>query len=185
MSVGKLARRALATLSGGASSGPLIAGGTVPWAALALRRLDGEPFDTEALVGKPVLVVNVASKCGFTYQYEGLQELWERFEGQGLVILGVPCNQFGWQEPGGAEDIESFCRLTYGVGFPMLEKQDVNGPERSALYQHLLGSGIGGEKVEWNFEKFLVDREGKVVRRFVSTDKPGSEAVVEAIESVL
>jgi glutathione peroxidase len=153
---------------------------------LSMVGLDGTPFQASDLQGKVVLFVNVASKCGFTNQYTGLQGLHERFSEQGLVMVGVPCNQFGRQEPGGPEEIVSFCQATYGVTFPLLEKQDVNGKNRSPLYQVLIGSEVGGDKsVKWNFAKFLVGKDGQVKARFPSTTKPMDVALVGAIETAL
>ncbi len=155
-------------------------------ASLNLMSLDGTPFDMTELSGKVVLVVNVASKCGFTPQYEGLQRLHEEKAKDGLVIVGVPCNQFGGQEPGQAEEIASFCRINYGVSFPILEKQDVNGTARSPLYQWLVDSDVGGgKKVRWNFEKFLVDRQGSVVERYSSRVAPDDADFRAAVEKAL
>jgi glutathione peroxidase-family protein len=147
-----------------------------------LTKLDGSILQSSDLDGKVVMVVNVASKCGFTKQYDGLQALHEKYEDQGLVILGVPCNQFGAQEPGKAEEIQSFCRLNYGVSFPLLDKQDVNGSDRSPLYKFLIGRGT---PVLWNFEKFLIGRDGKVMTRFRSTTAPDSSKLIKAVEKGL
>lgn len=148
--------------------------------------LDGTPMKPEALSGKVVLFVNVASKCGYTRQYEGLQTLWTRYADKGLVVVGVPCNQFGGQEPGSATEIATFCRMTYGVEFPMLAKQDVNGPDRSALYAGLVASEAGGGKdIGWNFEKFLVGKDGKVLKRFDSRTEPDSTELTSAIDAAL
>jgi len=153
---------------------------------LALTRIDGTSFDTATLKGKVVLFVNVASKCGYTYQYEGLQALYTAHEADGLVIVGVPCNQFLGQEPGEPEEIVTFCQQNYGVTFPLLEKQDVNGMGRSPLYRWLVASDAGGgEKLGWNFEKFLVGRDGQVLARFDSKTKPGDVALVSAVENAL
>jgi len=148
----------------------------------SLTRLDGTDMPTADLEGKVLLFVNVASKCGFTPQYEGLQNLHETYKDQGLVILGVPCNQFGSQEPGSAGEIKQFCSLNFGVSFGMLQKQDVNGDARSALYNHLIGGGI---RVLWNFEKFLIGRDGAVVDRFRSVTAPDSSKFIKAIEKAL
>ncbi|HEX3426843.1 MAG TPA: glutathione peroxidase [Acidimicrobiales bacterium] len=153
-----------------------------------VARLSGEPFDLHELEGHAVLVVNVASKCGLTPQYSGLERLQERFGDDGFTVLGVPCNQFGAQEPGTADEIATFCSTTYGVSFPMTEKVDVNGDDRHALYQLLVdepdAEGTAGD-IQWNFEKFLVAPDGEVVRRFRPMTDPESEEVVKAIESVL
>lgn len=157
-----------------------------PFAALDLVQLDGTPLPASMLRGKAVLFVNVASRCGFTPQYEGLQALWKQRRDEGLVIVGVPCNQFGSQEPGSSEEIAQFCKMNYGVDFPLLQKQEVNGPGRSALYQWLVGSDAGGGKdIGWNFEKFVVDRDGKVVARFGSRTRPDSPELAKAIDKAL
>lgn len=154
----------------------------------AIAALDGTPFDLAALQGKAVLVVNVASKCGLTPQYSGLERLHERFSGRGFSVLGVPCNQFAGQEPGSAEEIQTFCSTTYGVTFPMTEKVDVNGSGRHPLYQELTAvlddAGEAGD-VQWNFEKFLVAPDGTIARRFRPQVEPESDEVVAAIEAVL
>ncbi|MCB9692612.1 MAG: glutathione peroxidase [Alphaproteobacteria bacterium] len=151
-----------------------------------LVQLDGQPMPKATLEGKVVLFVNVASKCGFTRQYDGLQALYAKYRDQGLVVVGAPCNQFGAQEPGSPEEIATFCRMTYGVEFPMLEKQDVNGPERSALYTKLVASPAGGGKdIGWNFEKFLVGRDGRVIARFDSKTEPDAAELVSTIEKAL
>jgi glutathione peroxidase-family protein len=153
---------------------------------LALVGIDGQPLPAEAVAGKVVLFVNVASKCGFTPQYDGLQKLWQTYKDRGFVIVGVPCNQFGGQEPGSSTEIASFCRLNYGVDFPLLEKQDVNGTNRSKLYAWLVGSPAGdGSDVKWNFEKFLVGRDGRVIDRWRSMTGPDSDALKTAIEAAL
>jgi len=138
--------------------------------------IKGKEIQMSDYKGKVVVVVNVASKCGFTPQYEGLQELYQKYEKDGLVILGFPSNQFASQEPGSNEDIQEFCTLNYGVTFPMFSKIDVNGKEAHPLYVFLKAqqSGFPGDAIKWNFTKFLVDREGKVVNRFASTTKPES-----------
>lgn len=154
--------------------------------ALQLVGLDGQPLDAATLRGKAVLFVNVASRCGFTPQYEGLQALYEAHVERGLVIVGVPCNQFGGQEPGTAQEIASFCRMNYGVTFPLLEKQDVNGPRRSPLYRFLVGSDVGaGKPIKWNFEKFLVAPSGEVVARWPSSVDAADSGLLAALDSVL
>jgi glutathione peroxidase len=170
----------------GALSGPHASENQMSLYELPLRGLDGTPFEATGLQGKVVLFVNVASKCGFTKQYTGLQALHERYSEQGLVMVGVPCNQFGRQEPGGPEEIVTFCQSTYGVTFQLLEKQDVNGKDRSPLYQVLVGSEAGrGKSVKWNFAKFLVGKDGQVKARFPSAIKPMDAALVDAIEAAL
>jgi len=147
-----------------------------------LTMLNGEQTESSQWKGKVQLYVNVASRCGFTSQYDGLQALWTKYKDQGLVIVGVPCNQFGSQEPGKSDEIQSFCRINYGVDFPLLEKQNVNGGKRSALYSYLLN---GRTPVLWNFEKILVGRDGKVIDRFRSATAPGDDKLVKAIETAL
>ena len=153
-----------------------------------LSALDGTPLDLGDLRRKAVLVVNVASRCGLTPQYTGLEHLQERFAGKGFSVLGVPCNQFGGQEPGTAEEIQTFCSTTYGVTFPMTEKLEVNGEDRHPLYRELTAfaddDGEAGD-IQWNFEKFLVGPDGSVVRRFRPRTEPESAEVLEAIEAVL
>ena len=132
-----------------------------------------EPLSAHA--GKVLLVVNVASKCGFTPQYEGLEALYRKYKDRGFEVLGFPCNQFGNQEPGNAEEIASFCSLNYDVTFPVFAKIDVNGPAADPLYEHLKRAApglMGSTGIKWNFTKFLVDRDGKVVRRYAPTTKP-------------
>jgi glutathione peroxidase len=150
--------------------------------------LDGSPFDLSSLEGREVLVVNVASRCGLTPQYTGLEELQQRYGARGFTVLGVPCNQFGGQEPGTADEIQTFCSTTYGVTFPITEKVDVNGQQRHPLYQRLTdvpdGEGEAGD-IQWNFEKFLVSPSGDIVARFRPRTEPGSTDVVEAIEANL
>ena len=155
---------------------------------LELPRLNGRSESLSTYKGDVVLAVNVASKCGFTPQYAGLEAIYERYSDRGFKVLGFPCNQFGRQEPGSAEQIDQFCRINYGVTFPMFAKLDVKGPEQSPLFAELSqtpdDSGKAGS-VGWNFEKFLIDREGKVVRRFRSRVKPEDPKVTEAIEALL
>lgn len=149
---------------------------------LPLTTLQGAPLDAASLDGQVVLVVNVASRCGFTRQYAGLQALYAELADQGLVVLGVPCNQFGQQEPGTAAEIQTFCQTSYGVTFPMLEKQAVNGSERSPLYARLIGDG---PDVAWNFEKFLVGRDGAVIDRYSSRVAPDDPRLRAAIAEAL
>ena len=151
-----------------------------------LRCLDGAVFDANTVRDKIVLIVNVASKCGLTPQYKQLVKLQESTKDKGLVVIGVPCNQFAGQEPGSAEEIQAFCTTTYGVTFPLLEKQDVNGSNRSALYDWLVTSKAGqGSDIEWNFGKFIVDREGKVVHRFSPSTTPFDKEILRAIKQLL
>lgn len=171
------------------SASPTPAAGAPVTAApqsLALTALNGQPLDNKLLEGKVVLFVNVASQCGFTGQYKGLQQLYTDYSAKGLVIVGVPCNQFGAQEPGKPEEIASFCQMNYGVTFPLLEKQEVNGAGRSALYAALVSSPAGGGKdIGWNFEKFLVGRDGKVIGRYSSRVAPDAAELKSAIEAAL
>lgn len=147
---------------------------------------DGSPLDLSAKAGKVLLIVNVASKCGFTPQYEGLEALQRKFADRGFEVIGFPCNQFGHQEPGNAEEIASFCKLTYDVSFPLMKKVDVNGDDAIPLYDWLKAEApgvLGTKAVKWNFTKFLVDRDGKVVRRYAPNDKP--ESIGKDIEALL
>ena len=157
-----------------------------PLLGLNLVDLRGKPVPVKNLKDKVVLVVNVASRCGFTGQYKGLQKLYQKYQKSGLMVLGVPCNQFGWQEPGNADEIQSFCSSKYQVTFPILKKQKVRGDEKTPLYRYLVNSKIGDEsEVRWNFEKFLVDRKGQVVARFRSSTEPSDKEVLAAIEKAL
>ena len=155
---------------------------------VSLRTLGGEPATLRDFDGKVLLIVNVASKCGLTPQYAGLERLHDKFAERGFAVLGFPCNQFGAQEPGTADEIETFCSTTYGVSFPMFEKADVNGPDRQPLYDALTtladSEGHTGD-IRWNFEKFLVDRTGEPVRRFAPLVEPESDELLEAIETLL
>jgi len=153
-----------------------------------IAALAGGPLDLDALRGRAVLVVNVASRCGMTPQYSELEDLQNRYGDRGFTVLGVPCNQFGGQEPDTAEEIQTFCSTTYGVTFPLTEKVDVNGPGRHPLYAELTttadAGGTAGD-VQWNFEKFLVGSDGAVVHRFRSRTAPTSPEVIAAIEGAL
>lgn len=155
---------------------------------VTINTLDGARLDLDQFKGKATLVVNVASRCGLTPQYAGLEELQERYASAGFTVLGVPCNQFGEQEPGTPEQIATFCSATYGVTFPMTEKVDVNGAARHPLYERLVSmpdpKGEAGD-IRWNFEKFLVSPAGEVVARFRPQTTPLSAEVVEAIQSAL
>ncbi|MEU2540206.1 glutathione peroxidase [Streptomyces iakyrus] len=150
--------------------------------------LQGGPADLSQYAGKAVLVVNVASKCGLTPQYTGLEKLHEQYAARGFSVLGVPCNQFLGQEPGSADEIAEFCSATYGVTFPMTEKVDVNGEGRHPLYDRLTGfadaEGHSGD-IRWNFEKFLIGRDGRVVARFSPQTEPDAAEIVTAIEAEL
>jgi len=148
------------------------------------RTIDGAVKPLRDYAGKTLLVVNVASKCGFTPQYAGLEALYEKYRDKGFVVLGFPCNQFGAQEPGSEGEIASFCSATYGVSFPMFAKIDVNGDGAHPLYKllkHEAPGLLGTEAIKWNFTKFLVDKSGKVVKRYAPTDTPQSlEKDIEA-----
>ncbi|MDA0269210.1 MAG: glutathione peroxidase [Cyanobacteria bacterium] len=148
----------------------------------SLTTLDGTPLSPEVLADKVVLFVNVASKCGLTSQYSGLVALHKEFGDRGFVVVGVPCNQFGAQEPGSPEEIKTFAETKYDVDFTLLEKQDVNGAGRSPLYQFLVGDG---PDIGWNFGKFLVGRDGSVVGRFEPKTAPDDAALRAAIEQAL
>ncbi|MFB9833752.1 glutathione peroxidase [Actinoallomurus acaciae] len=153
-----------------------------------IERLQGGPADLGQYRGKAVLVVNVASRCGLTPQYEGLQRLQETYGDRGFTVLGVPCNQFMRQEPGTADEIAEFCSATYGVSFPMTEKVEVNGSGRHPLYAELVAtpdaSGHTGD-IRWNFEKFLIGPDGAVVARFAPQAEPDTDEVIQAVEKAL
>lgn len=139
------------------------------------KTIDGAERRLDAWRGQAMLIVNVASKCGFTPQYAGLEALYARYRDQGLVVLGFPCDQFGHQEPGDEAEIKDFCTLNYGVTFPLFAKIEVNGANAHPLYRHLkhVAKGVlGSEAIKWNFTKFLVDRDGEVVKRYAPTDTP-------------
>ena len=141
------------------------------------KSIDGQTVKLDAYKGKTLLIVNVASKCGFTPQYEGLEALYKKHKDKGLVILGFPCDQFGHQEPGDENQIKDFCSLTYGVDFPMFAKVEVNGDNAHPLYKYLKNEEkgiLGTTAIKWNFTKFLVDKTGKVLKRYGSMDKPES-----------
>ena len=153
---------------------------------LPVIRADGSSADLSEHAGKVLLIVNVASKCGFTPQYEGLEALQKRFGPAGFTVLGFPCNQFGAQEPGDAAEIAAFCKLTYDVDFPIFAKVDVNGEAAAPIYRYLKDEApglLGSKAIKWNFTKFLVDRAGTVVKRFAPQTKP--EELVREIEPLL
>lgn len=155
---------------------------------LDMARLDGKQESLSKYRGDVVLAVNVASKCGFTPQYAGLEALYEKYSDRGFTVLGFPCNQFFHQEPGDAAKIQEFCSINYGVTFPLFAKLDVKGPEQAPLYAELTQTPDDGGKagnVAWNFEKFLIDRDGNVKRRFRSRITPEDPKLVEAIEQLL
>ena len=146
----------------------------------------GRQIDLADKLGKVLLVVNTASKCGFTPQYDGLEALWKTYGERGFEVLAFPCNQFGAQEPGSADQIEEFCRVNFGLSFPLMAKVEVNGPGETPLYHWLKNEApglMGTRSIKWNFTKFLIDRQGKVVRRYAPADKP--ESIVKDIERLL
>ncbi|MFI2813231.1 MULTISPECIES: glutathione peroxidase [Microbulbifer] len=154
--------------------------------SIPVKAQDGSETSLAEHKGKVLLVVNTASKCGFTPQYKGLQSLYEKYRDRGLEVLGFPCNQFGGQEPGGDDEIQEFCELNFGVSFPLYSKLEVNGPGAHPLFSELKQQApgiLGTERIKWNFTKFLVNREGQVVKRFAPKDKP--EALEDEIEALL
>ena len=153
-----------------------------------VQDIDGRDVSLEDYRGKVLLIVNVASKCGFTPQYQGLEALYEKYKERGLVILGFPANNFMWEEPGTNEEIKSFCTLTYGVSFPMFAKISVRGRDIHPLYDHLTSKKTNprsGGRIKWNFNKFLVDRSGEIVARFDSRVVPEDPRIVTAVEEAL
>lgn len=153
---------------------------------ILVRKADGSETDLSDYAGKMLLIVNTASKCGFTPQYEGLEALHRKFADRGFEVLGFPCNQFGAQEPGDAQEIATFCSLTYDVTFPVFAKVDVNGADAAPIFRHLKKEApgvLGTEGIKWNFTKFLVNRDGKVVDRYAPTTKP--EDIEKDIEKLL
>jgi len=153
---------------------------------ISVDTLDGTQQTLARYRGQALLIVNVASECGFTPQYEGLEALWRRYKGRKFAVLGFPCDQFGHQEPGDEEEIKRFCSSTYDVTFPMFAKIDVNGPGTHPLYQYLKSEQpglLGSERIKWNFTKFLVDASGAVVKRYASRDTP--EAIEKDIVALL
>lgn len=147
--------------------------------------LDGKNKEFSDYQGKVVLIVNTASKCGFTPQFAGLEKLYQKYNGQGLEVLGFPCNQFGGQDPGDNDQIGSFCQKNYGVSFPMFAKVNVKGPEAHVIFRYLTNNskGVLGSGIKWNFTKFLIGKDGKVLNRYAPTTKP--EAIEEDIEKAL
>lgn len=153
---------------------------------IPVKTIDGKEQTLAPYKGKTLLIVNVASKCGFTPQYKELEQIYREYKGRGLEILGFPCNQFGAQEPGDAEEIKNFCSLTYDVSFPMFAKVDVNGENAHPLYQYLkseLAGIFGTEAVKWNFTKFVIDKNGKPFKRYAPQDTPVK--IAKEIESIL
>ena len=153
---------------------------------IKVKTIKGEETTLEPYKGKVLLIVNVASKCGYTSQYDGLERLYTKYKNKGLAVLGFPCNQFGSQEPGSEAEIQNFCRVNFGVTFPMFSKIKVNGDDTHPLYVHLKSEQpgiLGSEMIKWNFTKFLVDKNGKVIKRYGSSTKP--EELEEDIEKLL
>ncbi len=150
-----------------------------------MKNIEGKDVELSEYKGKVLLVVNVASKCGATPQYEQLQALQDKYKDKGLVVVGIPCNQFGGQEPGTEKDIQKFCTDKYKVTFPMMSKVDVNGDKEAPLYKFLKAHAESKDDVKWNFEKFIVSKDGTVVGRFGTKTKPDAEEVVSVIESEL
>jgi glutathione peroxidase len=152
----------------------------------SVKDIAGKPIKLDRYKGKVMLIVNTASECGFTPQYKGLEAMYEKLHDKGLEVLGFPCNQFGGQEPGSEKDIAQFCELNYGVTFPMFAKVDVNGDNAAPLYKYLKAERpglLGSEAIKWNFTKFLVDREGNVVKRYAPNDTP--ESIAKDVEKAL
>jgi len=161
-------------------------GDTRSIADFAARLSDGSDMSLADRLGRVVLVVNTASQCGFTPQYAGLEQLWRDYREQGFEVLAFPCNQFGGQEPGSAEEIAQFCAVNFGLSFPLMGKVEVNGPGAPPLWQWLKREArglFGTQRIKWNFTKFLIDREGRVIRRFAPADAP--EKLAGAIEALL
>lgn len=152
---------------------------------LEAKKLNGGTISMDEYKGKTVIVVNTASKCGLTPQYEGLEKLYKEYKDQGLVILGFPCNQFGSQEAGNSDEIEEFCQINYGVSFPMFDKIEVNGSNTHPVFKYLKAKkgGLLGSKIKWNFTKFVIDKNGIPVKRFAPITKP--EAMEDLIKSIL
>lgn len=151
-----------------------------------VKDIDGKEVDLSIYEGKVVLIVNVASKCGYTKQYNGLEAIYNKYKDQGLVILGFPCNDFGGQEPGTKDEIKEFCSTKFSVTFPMMDKVSVLGENKTPLFAFLTDNAVTGTKdIKWNFEKFLINKKGEIVERFVSKDEPEGEKITKAIEAQL
>lgn len=153
---------------------------------IEVHTIDGTATSLAAFRNQVLLIVNVASKCGFTPQYAGLEQLYRQYHAKGFAVLGFPCNQFGLQEPGDATEIKSFCTLNYDISFPLFAKIEVNGRQAHPLFEHLKSAQpgvLGTEAIKWNFTKFLVDRQGRVIKRYAPTDTP--ESIAKEIESLL
>jgi glutathione peroxidase len=152
---------------------------------IPLLSIESKSLSMKDFKDKAILVVNTASQCGYTPQYKALQDLYEQFKDQGFVVLGVPCNQFGGQEPGSEREIKHFCEVRYGVKFPLLKKAEVNGSNRHPLYQYLIKHSSDQTDIQWNFEKFLISKSGKVIKRFRSATDPKSPELIQAIHQAL
>jgi len=153
---------------------------------IAVKDTTGSDIFLNEYNGKVILIVNVASKCGFTPQYDGLQKIYEKYKNKGFEILGFPCNDFGGQEPGSNEEIKEFCSLNYGVSFKLFDKVKILGDNKSPLYERLINNSVTDKKdIKWNFEKFLISKEGNIISRFASDVKPESKLLISAIETEL
>ncbi len=175
-----------ASIANTAAAGP--DGGKASVYDFIAEDIDGTPQSLSVYKGKVLLIVNVASKCGFTYQYEGLEKLYETYKDRGLVILGFPSNDFLGQEPGSEEEIKNFCTLTYGVSFPMFSKLTLKGGKAHPLYKYLTSKETNGKfagAITWNFNKFLIGRDGSTVARFSSKDEPTGSSMIAAVEAAL
>lgn len=180
-----LAWRALAAAAVALALAGTAAAAALDWRALALERIDGRPLEGAQLADKVVLVVNTASFCGYTPQYEGLQALWERYRDRGLVVLGIPSNDFGEQEPGSATEIKAFCEVNFKVTFPLTTKQKVRGAGAHPLYRWAAAEGGMLATPRWNFHKLLVGRDGRLIGAFPSAVEPTSAQLTQAIERAL
>jgi len=185
MSVVRSAVLAAALSAGVAVSAPATEKPALDWAALPLIAIDGAALSPETFRGKVVLVVNTASQCGYTPQYDGLQALWTRYRQDGLVVLGVPSNDFGGQEPGSNDEIASFCQLNYGVDFPLLEKQSVTGQKAHPLYRWAKDVSGAAAVPRWNFHKLLIGRDGRLIEPFASSVTPDAPVLRSAVEQAL
>lgn len=152
---------------------------------IIVKDINGKEVKLSEFKGKVLLIVNVASKCGYTVQYEGLQKIYKKYNPQGFEILAFPCNDFGGQEPGTNEEIKEFCSTNYSVSFPLFDKVKVIGKDKSPLYERLINNTDDKGDIKWNFEKFLIDKDGKIVNRYRSKIKPESEEIIKAIEELL
>ena len=151
----------------------------------SFQTLQGQPYPLSALAGRPLLVVNTASKCGFTPQYKGMEGVWKEFSAAGLIVIGVPCNDFGQQEPGTAEEINQFCEINYGVDFPMMSKVHVKGPEAHPFFTWAAGQGGFFSRPRWNFYKYLINRQGQLEDWFSSKTAPDSAKLKAALRKML